>query len=71
MFFRGLIVNKQLSVLSITLRLVLGCLNDAEPAAPAALCFAEDDIDLFEGAVGGFGVAEVDNWKDECVAVVG
>jgi len=67
MFFRRFIVDKQLSVLSIAQRLILGCINDAEPAPPATLCFAEYDVDFFEGAVSGFGVEEVNDWEDKCI----
>jgi len=71
MFLSRLIINKQLSMLSIAKRLVLGGLDNAEPATPAPLGFLEYVVDFFERAVGGFGVAEVDYGDDECVAWVG
>jgi hypothetical protein len=55
-------------MLSIAQRLVRGGLHNAEPTTPSSLCFAENDIDLFEGTVGGFGVEEVDDWENEGVA---
>jgi hypothetical protein len=48
MFLRRLVIDKQLSMLSIALGFVPRCSDDAEPAAPAALRFAEYDVDLLE-----------------------
>ena len=71
MFLSRLVINKQLSMLSIAKRLLLGGLDNAEPATPAALGLLEYVVDFFQGAVGGLGVAEVDYGNDECVAGVG
>jgi hypothetical protein len=71
MFLSRLVINKQLSMLSIAKRLVLGGLDNAEPATPAALGLLEYVVDFFQGAVGGLRVAEVDYGNDECVAGVG
>jgi hypothetical protein len=35
------------------------------------LRLAEDDVDLFEGAVGGLRIEEIDDGKYESVATVG
>lgn len=71
MFLSRLVINKQLPMLSIAKRLVLGGLDNAEPATPAALGFLEYVVYFFQGTVGGFWVAEVDYGNDECVAGVG
>ena len=48
MFLRCLVIDKQLSMLSIALWLVLRCSDDAEPAAPAALRFVKYDVNLLK-----------------------
>ena len=63
--FLGLIVrDQQLAVLAVAARLVVRDLDDGEPAR-GTVCFAEDGVHFFEGAVGGFGVEEVGYGNDE------
>ncbi len=53
---------------SIAQRLVLRSVTHKEPASPSFGGFAEYVVDFFEGAVGGLGVEEVDDWEDEGVS---
>lgn len=66
MLVRVLVVDQQLPFLTVPPRLVAGDLHQGEVGA----AFAEDGVHLFEGAVGGFGVEEVDDGEYEGIAVV-
>ena len=59
------VVDEQFPLGAIPSRLVAGDLHNGEIGA----AFAEDGVHLFEGAVGGFGVEEVDDWDYKSVAV--
>lgn len=77
MFLCILIINQHISILIISVRFLLRDLDDLEAAldtAPdtrtglgARVGFDEDQIHLFERAVGCFRVEEVDDGEDECV----
>ncbi len=65
MLLRLLILNQQFPFLPIPSRLLPRDLDDRE----VGVAFAEDAVHFLEGAVGGFGVEEVDAGDHEGVAV--
>ncbi len=65
MELRLLIINKRFSVFAVSSRFIACYFDNVEDGG----CFAEDDVHFFEGAVGGFGVEEVDAGEYEGVAV--
>lgn len=62
-----LIINQQLSMLSIPSRLISCYLNDFEPAFQPTRGLAEYIIDFFKRTIGGLWVEEVDDGEDEGV----
>ena len=60
-----LVLDKHLTILTISMRFFLCDLDDCEDG----IAFGEDGVHLFEGAVGGFRVEEVDDWEDEGVTI--
>ena len=71
MLLRLLITNQQLPIPPIPSRFLPRNFHDLNPRPkPVSVCrgrFAEDGVHFFEGAVGGFGVEEVDDGEDEGV----
>ena len=65
MFLRLFVIDEQFSLLTIPSRLIARDFDKGEVGA----AFAEDGVHFFQGAVGGFGVEEVDDGEDEGVAV--
>lgn len=65
MLLRLFIINKQFTFLPIPSRLIAGDFHKAEVGA----AFAEDAVHFFQGAVGGFGIEDVDDGEYEGVAV--
>lgn len=59
-----LIVDEKLAVLAVAMGLVAGDRDQVEDAVR----LVEDRVHLFQGAVGGFGVEEVDDGEDDCIA---
>jgi hypothetical protein len=66
MFLSLIVVDKQLSILSVAARLLASTLDDGEDR----VCLAEDGVHLLQRAIGGFWIKEVDDWNDEGVAAV-
>lgn len=64
MFFRLVVVDEQLSVLSVAARLLASVLYDVENGG----CLAENGVHFLQGAVGGFRVEKVDHGDDEGVS---
>ena len=62
---RILVLDEQLSILAVAVRLFLRNLDNREDG----VAFGENGIHLFEGAIRGFRVEEVDGWDDEGIAV--
>ena len=67
MFIRLVVVDEQLSVLSVTARLLAGTLYYVEDVCR----LAEDGVHFLQGAVGGLRVEEVDDGDDEGVSLHG
>lgn len=65
MLLRLIIINQQLSILPKP----LGFISSDFDGGEVGVAFAKNGIHFFEGAIGGFGVEEVDDWEDECVSV--
>jgi hypothetical protein len=66
MLLRLVVVDKQLSVLAVAAGFFTSSLDDGEDRVG----LAENGVHLLQGAVGGFGVEEVDDGDDESVAVL-
>ena len=67
MLVRLFVVDEQFALFAVASRLVAGDCDDGE----VGVAFAEDAVHFFQGAVGGFGVEDVDDGEDEGVAVGG
>lgn len=61
--FRLFVVDEQFSLFAISSRLIARDSHEGEVGA----AFAEDGVHLFEGAVGGLRVEEIDDGEDEGV----
>jgi hypothetical protein len=66
LLFGVVVVDEKLAVLAVAAGLVLGDLDDGEPAA-GTLDLVEDGIHLLERAVGRLGIEEVDHGHDDGV----
>jgi hypothetical protein len=62
-----LIFYQELSMLSVSSRLVTCNLDDVKPGSPATICLAEDVVNFLQGTVSCFWIKEVNHWKNEGV----
>lgn len=60
-----LVVDEKLALLSVAVGLVAGDRNGIEDAG----CLVEDCVHLLQGPIGSFGVEEVDDGEDKCIAI--
>ncbi len=67
MLVRLVVVDEQFALFAVASRFLAGDCDDGE----VGVAFAEDAVHFFQGAVGGFGVEDVDDGEDEGVAVGG
>lgn len=65
MFVRLRVVDKQLSILAVA----TGLFARNPDNGPDGFGLVEDCVHFFEGAVGCFGVEEIDDWEDEGIAI--
>lgn len=63
MLFGILVVDEELSVLAVAVRLVAGNRDDVEDAGR----ILEDSVHLLQGPVGGLGIEEINDGEDEGV----